>query len=39
MLDRDSKMIVKDIDSFRVPLDLDELFQVLLGILQPALLI
>ena len=36
MLDRDRKMIVKDIDSFRVPLDLDKLFQVLLGILQPA---
>lgn len=35
MLDRDRKMIVKDIDSFRVPLDLDDLFQVLLGILQP----
>lgn len=35
MLDRDRKMIVKDIDSFRVPLDLDELFQVLLGILHP----
>ncbi|XOF34833.1 MAG: hypothetical protein ACL93V_05970 [Candidatus Electrothrix sp. YB6] len=36
MLDQDRKMIIKDIDSFRVPLDLDELFQVLLGILQPA---
>lgn len=35
MLDRDSKTIVKDIDSFRVPLDLEALFQVLLGILQP----
>ena len=35
MLERDSKMIVKDIDSFRVPADLDDLFRVLLGILQP----
>lgn len=36
MLDRDKKKIFRDIDSFRVPMDMDELFQVLLGILQPA---
>ncbi|HEC84422.1 MAG: hypothetical protein DRR19_08175 [Candidatus Parabeggiatoa sp. nov. 1] len=35
MLDRQGMRIVKDIDSFRVPLDLDELFQVFIGILQP----
>lgn len=35
MLDRDAKKIIKDIDSFRVPLDLEELFQVFIGILQP----
>ncbi|RKZ36542.1 MAG: hypothetical protein DRQ49_17765 [Gammaproteobacteria bacterium] len=34
MLDRDAKRIVKDIDSFRIPLDLDELFRVFLGVLQ-----
>lgn len=34
MLDANAKRIVKDIDSFRIPLDLDELFQVFLGILQ-----
>jgi len=36
LLDRDAKRIVKDIDSFRIPLDLNELFQVFLGVLQPA---
>ncbi len=29
-----SPQILKDIDSFRVPLDLEELFQVLVGILK-----
>jgi len=33
----DGKRILKDIDSFRIPLDLDALFQVFLGILQPPL--
>jgi len=33
-LDRQAKRITKDIDSFRVPLDLDELFQVFMGILN-----
>ncbi|RKZ35641.1 MAG: hypothetical protein DRQ49_18355 [Gammaproteobacteria bacterium] len=33
-LDRQQKRILKDIDSFRVPLDLEELFQVLIGILK-----
>lgn len=33
-LDRQEKLILKDIDSFRVPLDLEELFQVLIGILK-----
>jgi hypothetical protein len=32
-LTRPDKRILKDIDSFRVPLDLEELFQVFLGIL------
>jgi hypothetical protein len=35
----DGKRIVKDIDSFRIPLDLDALFQVFLGILQSPTLI
>lgn len=35
-LDGSTKCILKDIDSFRIPLDLDELFQVFLGVLQPA---
>ncbi len=34
-LRRQQKMISKDIDSFRVPLDLEDLFKVLLGILKP----
>jgi hypothetical protein len=33
-LDRQQKRILKDIDSFRVPLDLEGLFQVLVGILK-----
>lgn len=33
-LERQQKRILKDIDSFRVPLDLEELFQVLIGILK-----
>ena len=33
-LDRQKKLIFKDIDSFRVPLDLKGLFQVLVGILS-----
>jgi len=33
-LERQQKRILKDIDSFRVPLDLEELFQVLIGILR-----
>ena len=35
VLSRSQKKITKDIDSFRVPSDLEELFQVLLGILAP----
>lgn len=35
VLRRQQKMISKDIDSFRVPLDLEDLFKVLLGILKP----
>lgn len=35
VLSRSQKKITKDIDSFRVPSDLEELFQVLLGILSP----
>ncbi len=35
VLQRQQKMISKDIDSFRVPLDLEDLFKVLLGILSP----
>ncbi len=34
-LHRQQKLISKDIDSFRVPLDLEDLFKVLLGILKP----
>jgi hypothetical protein len=34
ILERQQKRIIKDIDSFRVPLDLEELFQVLVGILK-----
>jgi|APFre7841882630_1041343.scaffolds.fasta_scaffold30248_1 hypothetical protein len=34
MLDRAQKRIFKDIDSFRVPPDLEELFRVLIGILK-----
>lgn len=33
-LDRQQKLIQKDIDSFRVPLDVEELFQVFIGILK-----
>jgi hypothetical protein len=33
-LERQHKRILKDIDSFRVPLDLEELFQVFIGILK-----
>lgn len=36
VLDRAQKIILKDIDLFRVPMDLADLFKVLLGILQPA---
>ncbi|MFN8490899.1 MAG: hypothetical protein U0350_25120 [Caldilineaceae bacterium] len=36
VLRRQAKLIEKDIESFRVPADLDALFQVLVGILQPA---
>ena len=36
VLNRRRKVISKDIDSFRVPLDLAGLFEVLLGILGPA---
>ena len=35
-LDREQKRIWKDIDSFRIPLDMDELFNILLGILSPS---
>ena len=35
VLSRQQKLISKDIDSFRVPSDLEELFKVLLGILSP----
>ncbi len=35
VLRRQAKLIEKDIESFRVPADLDTLFQVLVGILQP----
>lgn len=34
MLERSSRRIVKDIDLFRVPLDLEALFQVMLAILK-----
>jgi hypothetical protein len=34
-LERGSKRIVKDIDAFRVPLDIGDLFRVLVGILSP----
>jgi len=33
-LDRKEKLISKDIDSYRVPSDLEELFSVLTGILS-----
>jgi hypothetical protein len=33
-LDRQQKLILRDIDSFRVPLDIEELFQILIGILK-----
>lgn len=36
VLRRQAKLIEKDIESFRVPADLDTLFPVLVGILQPA---
>jgi hypothetical protein len=32
-LDREHKHLKKDIDAFRIPLDIEELFQVLIGIL------
>jgi hypothetical protein len=35
VLQRQRKVISKDIDSFRVPSDLEDLFKVLLGILKP----
>ena len=35
VLHRGPKVVCKDIDAFRVPADLDELFKVLLGILTP----
>ena len=35
LLERESKRICKDIDVFRIPSDMDELFNVLLGILTP----
>ncbi|MGK7888956.1 MAG: hypothetical protein AB4042_06445 [Leptolyngbyaceae cyanobacterium] len=35
VLQRQQKTILKDIDSYRVPADLDDLFAVLLGILKP----
>jgi len=35
VLRRQQKLISRDIDSFRVPLDLEDLFKVLLGILKP----
>jgi len=34
-LDRQQKLISKDIDSFRVPADLFQLFKILMGILKP----
>lgn len=33
-LHRETKQVIKDIDAFRVPLDLESLFQVLIGILK-----
>ena len=36
VLDRKEKLISKDIDSYRVPSDLEELFSVLMGILKPS---
>jgi len=35
ILDRREKLISKDIDSYRVPSDLEELFSVFIGILKP----
>ena len=35
-LEREQKCICKDINSFRIPLDMDELFNVLVGILMPS---
>ncbi len=35
VLDRKEKLILKDIDSYRVPSDLEELFTVFMGILRP----
>jgi len=35
VLDRKEKLILKDIDSYRVPSDLEELFSVFVGILRP----
>ena len=35
LLERSHKLLLKDIDAFRVPADLSELFSVLLGILGP----
>jgi hypothetical protein len=35
VLDRKEKLILKDIDSYRVPSDLEELFSVFMGILRP----
>ncbi len=34
-LEREPKRISKDIDAFRIPFDVDELFKVLIGILTP----
>jgi len=35
VLDRKEKLVSKDIDSYRVPSDLEELFSVFIGILRP----
>ncbi|KOR32195.1 hypothetical protein TI05_08815 [Achromatium sp. WMS3] len=34
-LDRINKKITKDIDAFRIPLDINDLFQVMVGVLMP----
>ena len=35
VLERKSKLVLKDIDSYRVPSDLEELFSVFIGIFKP----